>query len=107
MSNKQRVFGLKDKLAYMCGDMANDLTFLMASFFLMLFYTNVLEIPGYVVGILFLVSRIIDAFTDIGMGRLLDTMTAYPEGRFRGVIKRASPFVYITGFLLFLYVVKD
>lgn len=34
----------------------------------MLFYTNVLQIEGYVVGLLFLVSRFIDAFTDIGMG---------------------------------------
>ncbi|MDH2925618.1 MFS transporter [Lonepinella koalarum] len=106
-NNGNREFGLIDKIAYLCGDLANDLTFIMAAFFLMLFYTNVLEIPGYVVGLLFLSARVIDAFTDIGMGRLLDTSKAGKDGRFRTWIKRASPFVCITGFLMFVYVVKD
>lgn len=105
--NEQRPFGLKDKLAYMAGDVANDLSFMMSAFFLMLFYTNVLQIEGYVVGILFLASRILDAFTDIGMGRLVDTIKPFKEGRFRGLIRRAAPFVCISGFLLFLHVVKD
>lgn len=73
----------------------------------MLFYTNVLEIPGYVVGLLFLISRVLDAFTDMGMGRLVDTMKPFKEGRFKGIIRRAAPFVCLSGFLLFLYVVKD
>lgn len=109
MSNQQsnRPFGLKDKLAYMAGDVANDLSFMMSAFFLMLFYTNVLQIEGYVVGMLFLVSRIIDAFTDIGMGRLVDTIKPFKEGRFRGLIRRAAPFICLSGFLLFLHIVKD
>ncbi|QPB43580.1 MFS transporter [Rodentibacter haemolyticus] len=105
--NTTRPFGLKDKVAYLSGDLANDLSFMMTAFFLMLFYTNVLEIEGYVVGLLFLVSRFIDAFTDIGMGRLVDTIKPFKEGRFRGLIRRASPFVCISGFLLFLHIVKD
>ncbi|TNH06264.1 MFS transporter, partial [Testudinibacter sp. TR-2022] len=107
MNTEQRPFGFKDKIAYMCGDIANDLTFIMSAFFLMLFYTNVLEIPGYIVGILFLCSRFIDAFTDIGMGKLIDTMTPAKDGRFRCWIRRIAPFVCISGFLLFLHVVKD
>ncbi|MCK9060564.1 glycoside-pentoside-hexuronide (GPH):cation symporter [Haemophilus influenzae] len=104
---ESRPFGLKDKIAYMTGDIANDMSFMMSAFFLMLFYTNVLEIPGYVVGLLFLISRVLDAFTDMGMGRLVDTMKPFKEGRFKGIIRRASPFVCLSGFLLFLYVVKD
>lgn len=46
MSSVQRPFGLKDKLAYMAGDIANDLSFMMSAFFLMLFYTNVLQIEA-------------------------------------------------------------
>ncbi|HDR1799251.1 TPA: MFS transporter [Pasteurella multocida] len=107
MNNQQRPFGMKDKLAYMAGDVANDLSFMMSAFFLMLFYTNVLQIEGYVVGILFLTSRILDAFTDIGMGRLVDTMKPFKEGRFRGLIRRTTPFICIAGFLLFLHIVKD
>ncbi|HHE8800772.1 TPA: MFS transporter, partial [Haemophilus influenzae] len=104
---ESRPFGLKDKIAYMTGDIANDMSFMMSAFFLMLFYTNVLEIPGYVVGLLFLISRVLDAFTDMGMGRLVDTMKPFKEGRFKGIIRRAAPFVCLSGFLLFLYVVKD
>ncbi|KMK52124.1 major facilitator transporter [[Actinobacillus] muris] len=102
-----RPFGLKDKVAYMAGDIANDFSFIMSSSFLMLFYTNVLEIEGYVVGLLFLIARVLDAFTDVGMGRLVDTIMPFKEGRFRGIIKRAAPFVCVSGFLLFLHIVKD
>lgn len=107
MNNQLKAFGMKDKFAYMAGDIANDLSFMMSAFFLMLFYTNVLQIEGYIVGLLFLVSRVIDAFTDIGMGRLVDTMIPFKEGRFRGLIRRVAPFICITGFLLFLHIVKD
>lgn len=106
-SGQQRAFGMKDKLAYMAGDMANDFSFIMSANFLMLFYTNVLKIEGYIVGILFLLARVVDGFTDIGMGRIVDTIKPYPEGRFRGLIRRAAPFVCLSGFLLFLHIVKD
>lgn len=36
-SGQQRAFGMKDKLAYMAGDMANDFSFIMSADFLMLF----------------------------------------------------------------------
>ncbi|MFZ2372916.1 MAG: MFS transporter, partial [Trichococcus flocculiformis] len=61
-----REFGLLDKLAYMAGDIANDLFFIFSSSFLMLFYTKVLGISGAVVGTLFLSARVVDAFTDMG-----------------------------------------
>ena len=78
-----RKFGLIDKLAYMSGDIANDMFFIFSSSFLMLFYTKVLGISGAVVGTLFLTARVVDAFTDIGMGRLIDTLKPSKDGRFR------------------------
>ena len=63
-----RKFGLIDKLAYMSGDLANDLSFMFVMMYLMVFYTKVLGVSGAVVGILFLIARVVDAFTDIGMG---------------------------------------
>ena len=63
-----RKFGMVDKLAYMSGDVANDLSFIFVMMYLMVFYTKVLGISGAVVGLLFLTARIVDAFTDIGMG---------------------------------------
>ena len=50
--NKQlslRPFGVKDKVGYMFGNVANDLTFIMASMFLTVFYTDVLHINALLV----------------------------------------------------------
>lgn len=102
-----RPFGMKDKIGYMAGDMANDMFFIFASSFLMVYYTNVLGISGAAVGTLFLVARIVDAFTDIGMGRIVDTFKPAKDGRFRPWIRRVAPFAVIGGFLMFVYVVKD
>ncbi|WP_029276641.1 MFS transporter [Carnobacterium jeotgali] len=102
-----RKFGFIDKLAYMSGDIANDMFFIFSSSFLMLFYTKVLGISGAVVGTLFLTARVVDAFTDIGMGRLIDTLKPSKDGRFRVWIKRVAPFAVISGILLFLNVAQD
>ncbi len=100
-------FGFKDKIGYMLGDFGNDFTFIFASSFLMLFYTKVLGLSGALVGTIFLVSRIVDAFTDIGMGRLVDTLKPAKDGRFRPWIRRMSIPVVIAAMLMFLFVVKD
>lgn len=102
-----RKFGMIDKLAYLAGDLANDFTFMMVSFYLSLFYTNVLGIDGKMVGLLFVFSRVLDAFTDVGMGVIVDSRKVTEEGKFRYWILRAAPFVTIAGFLLFVHWVKD
>lgn len=102
-----RKFGMVDKLAYMSGDVANDLSFIFVMMYLMVFYTKVLGISGAVVGLLFLTARIVDAFTDIGMGRLVDVIKPRKGGKFRFWIKMVAPFVSLSSFLLFVYVVKD
>ena len=81
-------FGLKDKLGYLFGDLGNDFFFMMASSFLMVFYTKVLGIAGDVVGTLFLLARFLDAFTDVTMGRIVDTARPTANGRFRPWIRR-------------------
>lgn len=106
-NQKTRQFGMLDKLAYMSGDIANDLSFIFVAMYLMVFYTKVLGVSGVTVGILFLTARIVDAFTDVGMGRILDTMQPRLEGKFRFWIKAVSPFVCLSAFLLFVHIVKD
>lgn len=103
----EKPFGMRDKIGYMAGDIANDMFFIFSSSFLMLYYTKVLGISGAIVGTLFLTARVVDAFTDIGMGRLVDTMKPAADGRFRSWIRRVAPFAAISGFLLFLHVVKN
>ena len=47
-----RPFGIRDKIGYMFGDFGNDFSFIFASNYLMVFYTKVLGLSGYVVGLL-------------------------------------------------------
>lgn len=86
----------------MFGDFGNDFFFMLVSSFLSVFYTNVLGIPGAVTGILFLAARVVDAFTDIGMGRIVDSAKATEEGRYRPWIRRMKLPVALAGVLLFL-----
>ena len=55
---EKRPFGIRDKIGYMFGDFGNDFSFLFASNYLMVFYTKVLGISGFAVGLLFLGARI-------------------------------------------------
>ena len=102
-----RPFGIKDKLGYMFGDFGNDFFFMLTSSYLMIYYTNVLGVSAAMVGTLFLVSRCVDAFTDIGMGRIVDTSKPNKNGRYRVWIKRMRLPVVIAGVLLFLPFAKD
>lgn len=99
---KKKPFGIKDKIGYMFGDFGNDFFFMLASTYLMVFYTDILGIPGALVGTLFLVSRFFDAFTDIGMGRIVDSSKLTKAGRFRPWIRRFTLPVIFAGLLLFI-----
>ena len=94
-------FGMKDKLRYMFGDFGNNMTFTFASSFLMIFYTEVLGIPGAAVGTLFLVSRIVDAFTDVTMGRIVDKVKVTKDGKFKPWIKWVAGPIALASFLMY------
>lgn len=63
MSNAKEVrpFGIRDKVGYMFGDLANDFSFIFASTYVMVFYTKVMGISTAMVGTMFLIARCIDA----------------------------------------------
>lgn len=94
-------FGIKDKLGYLCGDLGNDFTFIFASMYLMVFYTNVWGVSPSLVGTLFLVSRCLDAFTDVTMGRIVDKSKATKDGKFRPWLKRMAGPVALASFLMY------
>lgn len=97
-----REFGSRDKIGYMFGDLANDFFFIFVSSYLMIFYTKVFGIDAGAVGTLFLVARLIDAVTDVSMGRIVDTVRPKKGGRFRPWIKWISVPVALSGILLFV-----
>lgn len=96
-----RPFGIRDKIGYMFGDFGNDFTFIFASSFLMIFYTKVWGVSAGLVGVLFLVARCIDAFTDVTMGRIVDRVKPAKDGRFRPWIRRMCGPVAIASFLMY------
>ena len=65
-------FGMKDRLGYMFGDFGNDFTFILSSMFMMKFYTDVMGISAGVVGMVMMIARFVDAFTDVTMGQIVD-----------------------------------
>ena len=64
----ERPFGFRDKLGYLMGDIGNDFTFVLSSSFLLKFYTDVMCVSAAVVGVVMMVARFVDAFTDVTMG---------------------------------------
>lgn len=98
---KNRPFGGRDKVGYMLGNVANDFTFIFASLYLQVFYTDVLGINAGLVGTMFLISRIVDAFTDTAMGRICDKTKATRNGKFRPWLLRACGPVALASFLMY------
>ena len=96
-----RPFGVRDKVGYMLGNVANDFTFIFASLYLQVFYTDVLGINAGLVGTMFLISRIVDAFTDTAMGRICDKTKATKNGKFRPWLLRACGPGALASFLMY------
>ena len=100
-------FGMRDKIGYLFGDFGNDFTFVLSSSFLMKFYTDVMGVDGFVVGIVMMVARFVDAFTDVTMGRICDRSRILPAGKFKPWLLRMSGPVAIASFLIFQSGLKD
>ena len=102
-----RPFGWKDKVGYMIGNVANDLMFIFASLYLQVFYTDVLGINAALVGTMFLVARVVDAFTDTAMGRIADKTKAKKVGKFKPWLLRACGPVALASFLMYQSTMAD
>ncbi len=99
--NNIKPFGIRDKIGYLFGDFGNDFTFLISSSFLLKFYTDVMGIDGYIVGIVMMIARFVDAFTDIFMGRICDRSRTTKVGKFKPWIRRMCAPVAIASFLIY------
>ena len=94
-------FGMADKLGYAFGDFGNDFTFMLSSMFMMKFYTDVMDVPAAVVGLLMMVARFVDAVTDVSMGQIVDHSKPTKDGKFKPWIRRCCGPLGIAAFLIF------
>lgn len=100
-------FGIKDKLGYLFGDFGNDFTFILSASFLLKFYTDVMGVSAFVVGIAMMIARFVDAFTDVAMGRLCDRSKVTSKGKFKPWILRMCAPVAIASFLIYQSALRD
>lgn len=101
MTKEMKPFGIKDKLGYLFGDFGNDFTFILSSSFLLKFYTDVMGVEAAVVGIVMMAARIVDAFTDVAMGRICDRSKPTKHGKLKPWIRRMCGPVAIASFLVY------
>ena len=94
-------FGIRDKLGYLFGDFGNDFTFILSSSFLLKFYTDVMGVAPWIVGLVMTFARFVDGFTDVTMGRIADRGRVTPSGKFKPWIKRMAAPVAISSFLIY------
>lgn len=94
-------FGIKDKLGYMFGDVANNFTFILVSTVLMKFYSDVMGVSVGLIGIMMMVARFVDAFTDVAMGQLVDRSKVRKAGKFKPWILWMSGPVSLASFLMY------
>lgn len=81
----------KDVYLYSVGNIANTALFNFVGMYIMFYYTNVLGIAATVAGSIFLVARLIDAFTDPIMGMIIDRTNTKKFGKYRPFIIFGSP----------------
>ena len=94
-------FGIKDKLGYLFGDFGNDFTFILSSSFLLKFYTDVMGVAPWVVGLVMTFARFVDGFTDVTMGRIADRSRRTKDGKFKPWIMRMAAPVAISSFPIY------
>lgn len=84
--NSSKKLTLKEKVSYGLGDVGNGFMFDMGQIYLLKFYTDVLGISAYWGGLVFLISKIFDAFADSAVGAFVDKRKVGKRGKFRPFI---------------------
>lgn len=89
-----------EKIAFALGDSGCNFVWSTMSFFLTVYLTDSVGIAAMTVGNIMLISRLLDGFTDLGMGTLIDN-TNSKYGKARVWILRSAPFLSIGLIALF------
>ncbi|MFD0762858.1 MFS transporter [Lutibacter aestuarii] len=107
---------LKEKIGYSFGDFASSMFWKLFSMFLMIYYTDVVELSPASVGTMFLLTRLWDGLNDPIMGVIADR-TSTSKGKFRpyllwvaipfaimGVLTFTTPNFGSSGKLIYAYI---
>ncbi len=95
MSHYQHRLSFREKAGYSLGDGAANLVFQVLMAYQFMFFTKILGLSSTAAGLLFLIGRFFDAFTDPAMGFVADR-TRTKWGRFRPwLVWSALPFAGI------------
>lgn len=62
----------RQRLGYGVADLSCNLVWQLISLYLMFFYTDILGLPAYYAGLMFLVTRLVDGVADVLMGLVID-----------------------------------
>jgi GPH family glycoside/pentoside/hexuronide:cation symporter len=85
MSSESQKLPLREKVCYGFGDLASVLFWQTITLYLLYFYTDVFGLSAAAAGIMFFVSRVLDAFFDVVIGMTADR-TKSRWGKFRPYI---------------------
>ena len=108
MENKNmKPFGFRDKFSYMMGNVGCDLMFFLSSMYLLKFYTDVMGVSAAIVGSMMMISRFVDAFTDVTMGQIVDRAPTKAKGKFAPFIRMVAGPVALASFLMYASWFKD
>ena len=77
-----RPFSMKDKIGYTLGDLGCCFTEQYRAMYLSIFYTLILQVNPFHVGILLLITKIWDAVNDPIIGAMVDSRKATKGGKF-------------------------
>lgn len=62
----------RQRFGYSSADLSCSLVWQMISLYLMYFYTDIMGLPAYLIGIMFLVTRLVDSVADVAMGLVIE-----------------------------------
>lgn len=65
----------RQRLGYGVADLSCNLVWQLISLYLMFFYTDIMGLPAYYAGLMFLVTRLVDGVADVLMGLVIDNTT--------------------------------
>lgn len=83
------------------GNIANNLIFMTVTMFMMFYFTNIMGIDTVTAGTIFMVARLVDAFTDPLMGLIIDRTNFRHFGKYRGFIHFGAPLLGVVFVALF------